>query len=215
MKRRRPGAFSSSFVFIRAHSWIALVSFIFSWNALAHGTEFVLAKLQFDGAGAVRLEMTADYGQNPLIPDEVAARDVLTHVLRVREGDGYRELSGLRFEKREKPDPSAPVPTSTPGEDSPHELLTAVWEGEPADHALAFEVKDHSPHDVVLWTDAGAAGGKTKWMMLISGDRSPVIAVPGRRSRWKSAWLWGGGVAAMVMVGLVWRFSRGAVNQGD
>src|SRR4051812_26414458 len=102
MRSRKTFGPGFSFVLFRAPWWAAFFCVVVASRAGAHGTEFLLAKLQFDGRGSVRLELSADYAQNPMIEDEDAAEEILRHVLRVREGDQWRELSDLRFEHRDK-----------------------------------------------------------------------------------------------------------------
>src|SRR5689334_17767810 len=118
MKKGKSIVSSFSFVLVRARSWMVLFLW-FPVFARAHGTEFVLAKLQLM-PGAVRLEMTVDYGQNPMVETEGDAREVLTHVLRTRVGESTDELKSLRFEKRTQFDPTTPIFDPKQQDPEPH-----------------------------------------------------------------------------------------------
>ena len=102
--------------------------------AFGHGAEFLEARVRLDKPGWVKVELTADYEDNPLIADEEAARLIMSDAFFVRDGGHettWTELAPLVFEHRTKPDLTAPVPEDPTWADRPHGLLTAVWEYAP------------------------------------------------------------------------------------
>lgn len=166
----------------------------------AHSTDFILVKVS-PHAGRVDVELTADYGGNPMFQDRAEAQAVLTGVLRVRAGDGSsRELTALaplRFEDRRQFDPSTPIPLDPASGSEPHQLLTAVWSWNCAAQKVAFEMPGDSNQSVILWTPpdphsrSGGAGngnkssgstgaGETRWVFLLPGEVSPEIPIPTR-----------------------------------
>lgn len=149
--------------------------------AQGHGCEFLFARLDVEPGGRLTLQMTADYGGNPMLPDEEAAKSALMDALRVRAaGEGRRldELARLHFEKRGQWDPETPASFAPPEDGTPHRLLTATWSWHADVDALAFEVPRQNVHDVLLWTThLRASEGDPKWMLLIGGESSPEIAL--------------------------------------
>lgn len=171
----------------------------------AHATDFILVKVS-PHAGRVDVELTADYGGNPMFTDKAEAQTVLTHVLRVRSGDGgsTRELAALaplRFEDRRQFDSTAPIPLDPSSSAEPHQLLTAVWSWNCPAQKIAFEMPADSNQSVILWTPPSSqsgriqAGGgvrgssaeeKPRWVFLLPGEVSPEMVVPPRSA---AAWL--------------------------
>ena len=160
----------------------------------AHSTDFILVKVS-PHAGRVDVELTADYGGNPMFKDKAEAQAVLTSVLRVRSGEGHAasELSALaplRFEDRHQFDPTAPIPLDPTSAAEPHQLLTAVWSWHGAGQKVSFEMPDDSNQSAILWTSGnsqsgpgGSSGGVAKearWVFLLPGEISPEIMVPPR-----------------------------------
>lgn len=172
-----------------------------SCRALGHGSEFILAKVTTID-GLVRLELTASYGENPMLRGEAEAREALRHVLRVRLGDSSRELeelSAIRFVKRTEYEPDAPLPKE-PSSTIPHQLLTALWQWAPRDGSVSFEVPKGNPHDVLLWkVNRRAPEVKPQWLLMIAGDYTPPIEIPRaiwwRRNRF--------GWARVILVGVL------------
>lgn len=155
-------------------------------SVCAHGSEFLLAKVQLMKDTSLLVEVTADYGENPMLSTEDEARAALKDVLNVRVGEqshALNEAVPVRFEKRSKQDPSAPLPPDPLVENKPHQLLTATWRWKPQDDAIAFEVPKGTPHTLIMWvTDEQQPDVKPKWQMLIGGDVSPPISLP--RNPW-------------------------------
>ena len=170
--------------------------------ARAHSTDFILVKVS-PHAGRVDVELTADYGGNPMFQDRAEAQAVLTGVLRVRTADGSSRaltvLAPLRFEDRRQFDPSTPIPLDPVSGAEPHQLLTAVWSWNCAAQKVAFDMPGDSNQSVILWTPqdphsrSGGAGngnkssgntsagaGETRWVFLLPGEVSPEVAIPAR-----------------------------------
>jgi hypothetical protein len=141
--------------------------------------EFLVAKLE-TGPGEVRLEITADYGANPMISDESDAKRAIRTVLRVGE-KALEDLAPMSIEHRRAWDPAMPAYQ----EGSNHELLTGVWQWKGCPPEVGFNVPSGSPNDVLLWTTAEHLAGKgAKWMMLIAGDKTPPIVVKSKSRHW-------------------------------
>lgn len=165
---------------------LGAVFLLASTRAFGHGSEYIFAKLELGQTGEVQLELTADYGQNPMISNEDDAEEIMRHVLRVNLDGKARELADqgtLRLEKRTRFDATTPLPTEAPGEATSHELLTLIWRFRPVAVSIGFEVPDGNPHNVVFWTvDGWSTTGKPKWLLLISGERTPLISIPAARA---------------------------------
>lgn len=151
-------------------------------SAFGHGGEFLLAHLSVLPNREVRLEITADYGENPMISSAEEAESLIPEILQLHTDGKPRTLNTLspgKFEKHDKLDPTAPIPV-LPGEaDKVHELLTGSWQWKPAEDGLRFEVPKGNPHNVLLWVTTDQNGSeKPRWNMLIAGDLSPVIPLP-------------------------------------
>lgn len=147
--------------------------------ACGHGMELMQARLDIDGQTGARLEMTADYGGNPMLSSEEDARAALQDLLRVEVGGAWHkltELAPLKLEPRQQFDPASPMPAAPDPEGRPHQLLTAVWQGPAPAGGLRFMVPKGCVHDVLLWRPN--AGGQPFWRVLITGDVSPLIEVP-------------------------------------
>lgn len=152
--------------------------------ALGHGSEFLVAKLKLQAGAPVQLEVTADFGQNPLLADEAAARAALLKSVQIRQKGHFRPLDEKSVVWREggKWEDAAPPAILPAGEDSGvHALITARWEWPWVEDTLVFQVPKGSLHDVLLWMPA-KDGSAPKWMMLLGGDVTREIPVP-RESR--------------------------------
>ncbi len=170
-------------------------------SLLAHGSEFLGVKLRVATTRELTLELTADYGENPMISSRDEAEAVLRNQLEAEVGGTFApisQLSTLALEDRDKPDESSPLPTDTSG--APHQLLTAVWRWNPPTEAA--QVRFRVPADVkctaVFWLDEpGVAPDQRKWSMLIGGDVTPAIPLPSLQH----SWLWP--QIAVIFCGLV------------
>ena len=151
-------------------------------SAFGHGGEFLLARLSVLPNREVRLEITADYGENPMISSAEEAQALIPEILQLqRDGKSQSlgELSPGKFEKHGKLDPTAPLP-ALPGEaEKIHELITGTWQWKASSDSVRFGVPKGNPHNVLLWvTGEQPAMEKPRWEMLIAGDVSPVIVLP-------------------------------------
>lgn len=151
-------------------------------SAFGHGGEFLLAHLTVLPDREVRLEITADYGENPMISSAGEAQALIPEILRLQsdgKAQALSELAPCKFEKRNTLDPTAPIPVLPDEVGKVHELLTGTWQWKATGDSLRFEVPRGNPHNVLLWvTDGQNITEKPRWNMLIAGDVSPVIALP-------------------------------------
>jgi hypothetical protein len=159
---------------LRAASTVVLLA---TGSARAHNGEFLLAKATPLEKGRLALEITADYGNNPLIPTEAAAAEALRGALQLEFNGASHPLEAfgpIRFEKRSDPVPDSPLPTDPAEGSETHWLLTALWEGCPGGNQARLLVSPNSPHSVVVWT-AVAPGKPPRWALLLGGEYSPII----------------------------------------
>lgn len=162
--------------------------------AFGHACEFLVARLETK-PDLVTLEITADYGGNPLIVDEAAAREAVRSIFKVHSGGqvkGLEELSPLRMESRSQWDPATPASLAPPPDGQTHLLITGVWNWKPDADFMALAVPKKNLHDVLLWTRGEKLPGKdARWMLLIEGDKTPDIRVkPETLGPRFSSWLW-------------------------
>lgn len=180
--------------------------------ALGHTTDFILVKV-IPGSDRVDVELTADYGGNPMFPSRAEAQAVLEKVLEVEAGGAdlkMKELAPFRFEERAQFDPTAPIPLDAPGEESRRQLLTAVWSWKSPARELSFKMPEDAGQSVILWTPPDAPGRESKWAFVLPGESSPRVKIPHR------SWLaWGvslgvGSVGIAVAFGTrpSWRVRR-------
>jgi hypothetical protein len=157
-----------------------------------HGAEFLSAKLTLLPEAEVLLEVTADYGGNPLIADEAAATEALIDPIKLRLGEALvplAELSAASITQHDKWAEFAPasyLPSET--EAQPHTLITAAWRWRSSEPEIVFEMPKGKMHDVLLWTrDQTNPDAPPKWMLLLAGDRSKAISVhwPPWWQRWQ------------------------------
>lgn len=150
--------------------------------AFGHGVEFLSARLTLLPEAEVLLEVTADYGSNPMLTDEAAARAALVDPVRLRQDDVLVPLATLSASVVSENDdweqyaPASYLPPDTSTET--HQLLTAAWRWRSETPEIVFEMPKGKLHDVLLWTrDARNPDAPPKWMLLLGGDRSKAIAV--------------------------------------
>ncbi len=168
---------------LRAITWIiAGGAWLLPLIASGHGNEFLLAKLTLPDDGSVALEITADYSANPMLANEEEARAALQQALAVVVGDQVRRLNDLqpiRFENRTKFDPSCPLPVDPLSDSQTHMLLTALWSWKPDSPTFSFESPKENSISTLLWrVDLHKPDAKPGWVIMIAGDRSPLITLP-------------------------------------
>lgn len=161
--------------------------------AFGHGAEFLSAKLTLLPDAEVLLEITADYGGNPLIADESVAREALIDPIRLRRDETLVPLAELSATSVTQHDnwaefaPASYLPSDTKVQ--PHTLITAAWRWRSETPEIVFEMPKGKLHDVLLWTrDETNPDASPKWMLLLAGDQSKAIAVnwPPWWRRWQT-----------------------------
>jgi hypothetical protein len=177
--------------------------------ASAHGTDFLQTKVSFSTLGNVRLEITANYGGNPMIADRDHATRILPDALQICLPSGpvpLAQLAPIRLEERTEFDPTSPLPTEAVS--TAHELLTACWEWRPDCDQIQFEVPQNSKHDVMLWViDSEKPEGIPRWMMLLGGDVTPIINVPPQVQTRSPYWILAS-LALILSSALAWKKIR-------
>jgi len=173
--------------------------------ALGHGAEFLSAKLTLLPDAEVLLEITADYGSNPLIMDESAALDALTDPVRLRQSETLVPLSKLgkatisQHHNWAEYAPAAYLPSGTDGEE--HALITSAWRWRSREPEIVFEIPKGKLHDVLLWTqDAAQLEAPPKWMLLLAGDRSRPISI--QQTPWWRSWMAAAGAGGLMLLGV-------------
>lgn len=160
----------------------------------AHASEFLFAKVTLLQDGDCELTLTADYGDNPMIPSEEEARRIITDLVQVRSGKRVTRFSSLGppvFLKPAGLDPTTPSFQSAPDAGSRSELISGLWRWTPEKTTFSLEIPRDQSHGILLWTvdEQQPPGPQNRWVMLLSGDESPVITQPQRRAM-PFSWLW-------------------------
>jgi hypothetical protein len=157
-----------------------------------HGAEFLSAKLTLLPEAEVLLEITADYGGNPLIADEAVAKEALMDPVRLMRGESLVPLAELSAASITQHDnwaefaPASYLPSDA--ETQAHTLITAAWRWRSSEPEIVFEMPKGKLHDVLLWTrDQTNPDAPPKWMLLLAGDRSKAISIhwPPWWQRWQ------------------------------
>jgi hypothetical protein len=153
--------------------------------ASGHGAEFLQAKLAFDPDDSVRLELTADYGDNPMIGSQAEAQAALDGLLQIEIDHHWHpltDLAPLHTEQRTQLDLSSPLDYAPDANKAEHQLLVATWHWAPTQSELRFQVPRSSKHDVLFWkAQATPASAEPRvWKLLIANDTTPIITVPQR-----------------------------------
>ncbi len=172
--------------------------------ALGHGSEFLSAKLTLLPDAEVLLEITADYGSNPLIMDDTAALAALADPVCLRQRETLVPLATLGKPNISWHDnwadyaPAAYLPSATEGE--AHALVTSAWRWRCAEPEIVFEMPKGKLHDVLLWThDAAHPETEPKWMLLLAGDRSRPIPI--QQTPWWRSWMAVAGAGGLILLG--------------
>jgi hypothetical protein len=151
--------------------------------APAHGGLFLCARVSLGDDGLVALELTADHEDNPVIADAEEARTVLRDALSLCLDDRcvpLEQLGALRFEARDRYGDDSPMPLA--GNPGPHHLVVAHWQARLPGRQVAFAAKESTPLDVVLWRAGEVpAAGRSRWTLLIAGERSQVFTLSAAR----------------------------------
>ncbi len=189
----------------RAFSILFFATVVLPPAACGHGVEFLSARLTLLPQAEVLLEVTADYGSNPMLIDEAAACAALADPIRLRRNDVLVPLSDMATATVSPQHdwaefaPASYLPPDTEGQT--HQLLTAAWRWRSETPEITFEMPKGKLHDVLLWTrDETNPDAPARWMLLLGGDRSKAIAVA-----WPPWWQRGATVIAscLILVGLL------------
>lgn len=175
--------------------------------AHAHGAEFLFAQLTYCRDGACELKLTADYVGNPMIQSEEEARSIITRLFSLREGERLtplHQLSAPTFTKHTRLDPSTPTFQSAGNVESENHFITGHWRWRPQSPTFTLEIPRDQYHDALLWTveEGAPPEPQNRWVMLLSGDVSPILAPPVLSSAPEEnlsppLWPWIGGFVAL------------------
>lgn len=178
--------------------------------AFGHGSEFIATRLMVEDDGTVALQMVADYGDNPLIPDERAAEAAMKGLLRVVVGPedkpvALEELAPIRFSKAAQWPADTPATIGSPVDALQHQLLIGSWGWRPNSRQIVFEVPQGNRHDALMWRrETGKPAEQTRWLALIAGDKTPPIEVPSAKQEApKHPWLGIVGLVLLVIMGFL------------
>lgn len=145
-------------------------------------------------AGQLRLEITADFSNNPLLETRTAAQEAIAKILTLHSNEGSTTVgaaTGFTFQPAAQVDPTCPLqPPEEP--DAPAHRFVIGITTEPVSAAnVTLSVPTGNPNDVILWTDPNV--GPSQKVMLIAGDQSPPIAIPTApvKTRPFPIWIWG------------------------
>lgn len=163
---------------------------------MAHDTGLVYARLErASSGGKVTLQATVECPSNPLVPIQEAAREALLTIFDLQnasnENGGMpgRTTRGKLLGtpawsvQSEWTDPSVPVSVQGPEDDADeHCWITARWELElPKHEAVCLHVNADTKLGALLWEvqpSGQSPDGKTRWQILLPGDRSVRLNVP-------------------------------------
>lgn len=180
-----------------------------------HSTEFILAKVT-PRPGRVEVELTADYGGNPMLASVDEARAVLSKILRVKFGDRVSDLvseAPLHFEERTKFDPTAPIPTDPTTGAEAHHLLCAFWSAKCPASKVTFVMPSDAGQSMILWTTPESPGKPPRWVFLLPGETSPEIPIlPAPVWPW---WVAGASLAALGLFVLLIRLRNRRRKESD
>lgn len=150
----------------------------------AHNGEVLLARIEPRPDGTVSLRVTADLDANFNIqsPEQMAA--AAPKFFDLSDGKDTQALSKLvpdvALADEDKLDPAAPLGHTPEELARKYRLQTAEWTWTPESRSFVLRVPDDSPHTFLLWiADPKQPAAKTRWVMLIGGDESPLITVKG------------------------------------
>lgn len=171
--------------------------------AFGHGAEFLSARLTLLPDAEVLLEVTADYGGNPMLADESAAREALADPVRLRQNDSLISLNTLGTAKISHHQnwadyaPAAYLPSDS--KDGDHSLITSAWRWRSTEPEIVFEMPKGKFNDVLLWTqDQAHPESSPKWMLLLAGDRSRPIPI--QQTPWWRGWMATAGAGGLVLL---------------
>jgi hypothetical protein len=167
---------------------------------MAHDTGLVYARLERASSGdKVMLQATVECLSNPLVPTQEAAREALVTMFDLQNAsheNGGVGMAGRTVRGKllglpqwsvqtEWTDNSVPVSVQGPEDDAEaHCWVTARWELElPTDEAVCLHVNADTKLGALMWEvqQSGQSpdpNGRTRWQILLPGDRSVRLNVP-------------------------------------
>jgi hypothetical protein len=190
---------------------LLFLALVWPHSVLAHGSEFIGAKCSRTSAGLVCLEITADYGDNPMLTSRAEAADAVTNNLEVWQAEHWTpvaELAPVVLEERSTPDASSPLPTDSSGK--PHQLLTGLWTWQPPpEMPLRFRVAEDVNYATIFWIhEPDVPKEKQKWAMLLSGDATPELPEIKRKESSWTLWILAITCTAAAFIALLFYLRR-------
>lgn len=167
---------------LRQHllTWGALVLPLF---VCAHNGEFLLTKLTLKGDGTCVLRVTVDTEANFNIQDRTQlakAAEGLFLITAGKETTAFAPVAGEpKFFAETKLDPTAPVGHTAEELAKAYKLESVEWSWTPSSPKFVLRLPELSPHTVVLWlNDETKPAVKSRWIMMVAEDESPLITLP-------------------------------------
>ncbi|RBP45358.1 hypothetical protein DES53_103356 [Roseimicrobium gellanilyticum] len=163
---------------------------------MAHDTDLVYARIERKAPGGkVTLQATVECRSNPLVPDQETAREALATMFDLQKVPDAQEQPASRgvvgrplgepdwSVQKEWTDATVPVPVQSPADGGEeHCWVTARWELElPKYEAVCLHVSPETKLGALLWEvhrSGQSPDGKTRWQILLPGDRSSRLNVP-------------------------------------
>ena len=179
---------------------LAMLLLLGAPSSRAHSSEFIGAKLQTGPGRLLTVEVTADFGENPMITSFEEARSAILKNLEVEAHSGFvpmPQLAPMDLAEQTQPDRTSPLPTDP--SDKPHKLLRGTWSWEPPPdiQTVRFRVPSDVVHSTIFWLhDESIPKTQRKWSMLLGGDTTPAISLP------KGTSSWNGAVFAVIFIAL-------------
>ncbi len=178
-------------------------------QAHSHGLNFLLVKAT-PAAGQLRLDISADFSNNPLIENAAQAREIIANLLQLQTPAGSQAIgqsAGFTFQPSAEVDPTCPFQPPVDPAAPPHQLVTGTTFEPITAPSVTLNIPKGNPHDVIFWTDPAAAAPAQK-LMMIAGDSTAPIPIPqaGEGSRPYPLWIWG--AITLGYVALRWRMIR-------
>ncbi len=183
------------------------VWFFLAHSSLAHAHMDVLyAKAAWLPDGGIEITQWVDYSENPVVPDEAAARQAMETGLGMDQGKGWEQLNAPTppiYSTVAELDPTVPPAYQYTAEhaSAKRKFLQGKWRFPAAPGPLCFAMPDRHILDAVLWTvPVSQDMSKAQLFYLLPGDRtmhltpesptSGLVSEPPGRSR--MGWLFGG-----------------------
>lgn len=176
--------------------------------ASAHNGEWLLAKLTIGREGGLTLRVTADAEANAHIADEASLAREARRLLLLHDGQETRPWADLApaptFGRTDQLDPEAPLGHTAEELARRYTLLQASWRWPDPPARFTLRMPENSTHTVILWlVDERRPKGDPRWVMLIGGDESPLIAVADKPARREAPWWLSPGIGEFTVVALV------------